>query len=314
MRARSPFAALVALLLFAAVVPAPATLARFTDTTSAAGNIAADTLDRPAALSAVGGPSVVLTWVPSVDLYAAGYDVLRSATSGSGFALVSSVTPGSAATTIDSPAAGTWYYALQATYQSWSSAPSNEASATVGLSTSTPYAPCTTTAADTASAGDNNGYQTNPIRACTDDSLYAVDANSGTGGTQSCGTGSTPATTKDRHKFYGFAHGLPGVVTSIDGISVRADLRLDAIAGTHNLCAQLSWNSGTSWTTIQALPVTVAGETTYTFGSTSDTWGRTWTASQLNGTNFRVRIIDASTAAGRDFSLDYVAVSVTYTP
>jgi hypothetical protein len=301
-------------LLLAVGLPATTTLARFTDSAVSVGTIAADTLDPPTVLAAVGGSSITLTWVPSIDLYATGYDVLRSATSGSGYVLVSNVTPGSAVTTGDSPGDGTWFYTLETTFQSWSSAASNEASATVTLATSTPYVPCTTTAADTSGAGDNNGYETTPLRACTNDSLFAVDTNSGTGGTQSCGTGSTPATNKDRHKFYGFALGLPAVVTSIDGISLRTDLRLDSITGTHNLCAQLSWNSGVSWTTLKALPVATAGETTYTFGSTSDTWGRSWTSSQLSGTNFRVRIIDASTAGGRDFSLDYVAVSVTYTP
>jgi hypothetical protein len=311
--ARSSLAAGVALLL-AVGLPATTTLARFTDSAVSLGTFSADTLDPPTDLAAVGGSSVTLTWVPSIDLYATGYDVLRSATSGSGHVLVSNVTPGSAVTTGDSPGAGTWFYTLETTFQGWSSADSNEASATVTLATTTPYMPCVTTAADTSGAGDNNGYETTPLRACANDSLFAVDTNSGTGGTQSCGTGSTPATNKDRHKFYGFLLGVPAVVTSIDGISLRTDLRLDSISGTHNLCAQLSWNSGVSWTTLKALPVTTAGETTYTFGSTSDTWGRSWTSSQLSGTNFRVRIIDASTAAGRDFSLDYVAVSVTYTP
>jgi hypothetical protein len=301
-------------LLLAVGLPASTTLARFTDSTVSLGSISADTLDPPTVLAALGGSAVTLTWVPSADLYATGYDVFRSATSGSGYVLISSVTPGTATTTGDSPADGTWFYTLQTTFQGWSSTDSNETSTTVSLATSTPYAPCVTTAADTSGAGDDNGYQTTPLRACTNDSLFAVDANSGTGGTQSCGTGSTPATNKDRHRFYGFALGVPAVVTSIDGISLQTDLRLDSIAGTHSLCAQLSWNSGASWTTLKALPVTAAGETTYTFGSTSDNWGRSWTSSQLGGANFRVRIIDASTASGRDFFLDYVAVSVTYTP
>jgi hypothetical protein len=60
--------------------------------------------------------------------------------------------------------------------------------------------------------------------------------------------------------------------------------------------------------------VTAAAETTYTFGTTSDTWGHTWTPTQLNTTNFRLRIIDASSVTSRDLSLDYVAISVTYTP
>jgi hypothetical protein len=301
-------------LLLAVGLPATTTLARFTDSAVSLGSIAADTLDPPTVLAALGGSAVTLTWVPSADLYATGYDVFRSATSGSGYVLISNVAPGTATTTGDSPADGTWFYTLQTTFQGWSSTDSNETSTTVSLATETPFVPCVTTAADTSGAGDNNGYESNPARACVDDSSFAVDARSGTGGTQSCGAGSTPATTKDRHRFWGFATGLPALVTSIDGIRVRADLRLDAIGGTHNLCAQLSWNSGASWTTIKAIPITAAGETTYTFGSSSDTWDRAWTAAQLNGTNFRVRIIDASTASGRDFFLDYVAVSVTYTP
>ena len=60
--------------------------------------------------------------------------------------------------------------------------------------------------------------------------------------------------------------------------------------------------------------MTAAAETTYAFGTTSDTWGHTWSTTQLNTTNFRLRIIDASSVTTRDFSLDYVAISVTYTP
>jgi hypothetical protein len=60
--------------------------------------------------------------------------------------------------------------------------------------------------------------------------------------------------------------------------------------------------------------VTAAAQTAYQFGSTSDTWGHTWTAAELSTTTFRLRIIDASSVPTRDFSLDYVAISVTYTP
>ena len=303
-------------LLLAIAVPASTTLARFTDPAASTGSIATDTLDPPTALAAVGGPSVTLTWVASVDTYATGYAVYRSATSGSGYALVSSVTPGSATTTADSPGVGTWYYVLTTTFQSWSSANSSQASATVSVVTSTAYVTCvgTSNAADTSGAGDNNGYLSNPSRACVDDSLYAVDTDSGSGGTQSCGTGATPDATKDRHRWWGFALGLPGSVSSINGIRVRTDLRLDGITGSHNLCAQLSWDGGATWSTIKTQAITVAAETTYIFGSTADTWGRSWTAAQFSTTNFRVRIIDASTVTTRDFALDYLAVSVTYTP
>jgi hypothetical protein len=123
-----------------------------------------------------------------------------------------------------------------------------------------------------------------------------------------------PDPSKDRHRWWGFVFGLPGSVSSIDGIRVRADLKLDSLAGAPNLCSQLSWDGGTTWTSIKSQAVTNTDETIYTFGSTDDTWGRSWSGGELNTTNFRIRIIDASSNLGRDFSLDYLAVSVTYTP
>jgi hypothetical protein len=302
--------------VLAVILPASTTLARLTDAAASTGSFAADTLDPPTSLAATGGSSVTLTWVASVDAYATGYTVYRSATSGSGYTQVSTVTPGSATTTTDSPGTGVWYYVLRTTFQAWSSINSNQASATVSVAVTTAYVPClgASNAADTTGAGDNNGYQSNPSRACANDSLLAVDTDSGTGGTQSCGSGATPDALKDRHRFWGFAFGLPGAVTTINGIRLQADVKLDAITGSHNLCAQLSWDGGTTWTSIKSVAVTAAAETTYTFGSTSDTWGHAWTSTQLNTTNFRLRIIDASSVTTRDFSLDYVAISVTYTP
>lgn len=315
MRSRRSLAVVVALLL-AIALPATVTLARYSDTVTSTGSITTDTLNAPTLLAAVGGSSVTLTWVPSIDAYATGYSVYRSSTSGSGYALVSTVTPGSATGTTDSPGTGTWYYVVQTTYQSWTSVNSNEASAIVSISVSTAFVTCVSSsnAADTVGAGDNNGYETSPTRVCVNDSVFAADASSGSGGTQSCGSGATPDATKDRHRWWGFAFGLPGVVTSIDGIRVQADLKLNAITGSTNLCAQVSWDGGTTWTTIKSVAATATAETTYTFGSTADTWGHTWTPSQFSTTNFRLRIIDASSVTSRTFSLDYAAISVTYTP
>jgi hypothetical protein len=181
--------------------------------------------------------------------------------------------------------------------------------------TSTTYKPCVTTLADTLNAGDNNGYETTTGSACNNNNVYAVDTDTGTSTTAACGVGAVPDVTKDRHRFYGFVFALPGTVAHIDGIRVLADVKVDSItASTSNLCAQLSWDGGTTWTTIQTKPITVAAETRYIFGATNDTWGHTWTLAEMGTTTFRVRIIDASTVATRDFSLDYLAVSVTYAP
>lgn len=306
----------VALLLAASlwIAPGSITLARFTDAAISTGGLSADTLAPPTGLAAAGSSSVSLTWTPTVDTYAAGYDVRRATVSGGPYASVGTVTPGSASSTTDAPGNGTFYYVVRSTYQSWSSADSGEVSATVTSSTSTAFAACTTTAADTSGAGNNNGYQLNPARACVNDASDATDGSSGTGGTESCGTGATPDTRKDRHRFWGHALGLPGAVSAVNGIRVRADLGLNNSGGTTNVCAQLSWNGGTSWTTMKSLAITAVGETTYTFGSMADTWGRTWSVDEFSTTNFRVRLVDASTQTTKRFDLDYVAVSVTYTP
>ena len=290
-------------------------LAAFTRQATSTASLTTDTLDPPTSLAATGGSSVGLTWTITPDSYATGYGLYRGATSGGTPSLISTVTPRFATSTADSPGAGTWYYVLRSQYQSWTSAASNQASASVSIGpTTTAEAPCTTTAADTTGAGDNNGYESNAGDACVDDSTDAVDDGSGTGGSALCGTGATPDPAKDRHRFWGFAAGLPASVTSIDGIQVRADVGLDNSGGTSSICAQLSWDGGNTWTTIKAQTIASRSETTYTFGSASDTWGRAWTVGQFATSSFRVRLIDASTMGSKGFQLDYVAVSVTYRP
>ena len=307
----------VASLLLTFGIPASTTLSRLTSAATTTGSFAAGTLAPPTSLAATNGATTTLTWTPSAFAVAnpatTGYSVYRSTTSGSGYTFVKSVTPGTATTTTDSPGAATWFYVVRTTFQSWSSVNSNQATAIV-TATSTTYKPCVTTLADAVGAGDNNGYETNPGQACGSDNLYAVDANSGTSTTASCGAGAVPSTTKDRHQFWAYVLGLPGSVAHIDGIRVQADVSLNAVTGTNNLCAQLSWNGGGTWTTIKTQAITIAAKTTYIFGGTADTWGRTWTQGELDPTLFRVRIIDASTIATRTYSLDYLAVSITYAP
>ncbi len=308
--------AALALLLAAGLATTAVSMAWFRDADSSAAALAADTLAPPTSLGATGSLTATLSWTMTVDAYAAGYHVYRAATSSGVYALIGTVTPRTAVTFVDGPAAGTYWYKVRSYVQGWESVDAGPVSAVVVAQVATGYKPCVaaSNAADVASAGDNNGYQSNPTRACTDDSSFATDSNSGSGGTQSCGAGAVPDVTKDRHRLWGYALGLPATVTSIDGIQVRADLALNNVTGTTNLCAQLSWDAGTTWTTIKSQAITVAGETTYVFGGTADTWGRAWTTAQLGTATFRVRIIDASTLASKQFQLDYVAVQVTYTP
>jgi hypothetical protein len=159
-------------------------------------------------------------------------------------------------------------------------------------------------AADTG--GDNNGYQTNPTNAYTDNSSFAVDTDSGNGTSTNCTGGD-----KDKHRFYNYNLDVPAGAT-INGIQVRLDARADNTTGSPFMCVQLSWDGGTSWTTPQSTAALTTSEATYLLGGTTNTWGRTWSSGNFSNANFRVRVIDVSSNNARDFSLDWVGVNVYY--
>ncbi|HLF26854.1 MAG TPA: S8 family serine peptidase [Anaerolineae bacterium] len=154
--------------------------------------------------------------------------------------------------------------------------------------------------------GDGNGFQTNPNNGHANDSVFAVDTNSGTNNNTSCTNNG-----KDKHRYYNYNVSLPGGA-SIRGIEVRLDARVDSTANAPRMCVQLSWNGGTTWTTAKTTANLTTSEATYTLGNATDTWGRTWGAGEFSNANFRVRIINIASSTARDFSLDWVAVRVTY--
>ena len=177
-------------------------------------------------------------------------------------------------------------------------------------STSTGAKPClaASNAADTG--GNGNGYETTAGNACASDGAVAVDAGTGSAGHSTSCTNAA----NDRHRFWGYAIGLPGTVTSVDGITVRADVGMNNNGGTSVFCVQLSWDGGTTWTLAKTVTLSGAAVATYTMGAANDTWGHTWTATQTSTTNFRVRVIDATGNPNKDYRLDFLAVTVQYTP
>jgi hypothetical protein len=174
--------------------------------------------------------------------------------------------------------------------------------------TSTGFLSPSANAAQTSSAGDNNGYQTSPANAYANDSSVATDTNSGTNINTSCTNNG-----KDKHRYSNYNFNIPATAV-IQGIQVRLDARADATGGSPKICVQLSWDGGTTWTTAKSTTTLSTTEATYTLGSISDTWGRTWTSSNFSNANFRLRVIDVASNTSRDFFLDYVAVNVTYQP
>jgi hypothetical protein len=163
-------------------------------------------------------------------------------------------------------------------------------------------------AAQTTSAGDNNGYQTSPANAYSDDSSVATDTNSGTNTSTSCTNSG-----KDRHHFYNFNFNIPTAAV-IQGIQVRLDARTDATLGSPNICVEISWDGGTTWTLAKSTTTLSTMEATYILGNVSDIWGHTWSSNDFSNANFRIRVTDVASNTRRDFFLDYVAANVTYQP
>jgi hypothetical protein len=222
---------------------------------------------------------------------------------------VGSATPGTASSAIDPAGIGVFYYVLRSTFQNWRSVNSNEASVTLPIGpVSTGPKACGTSAADTG--GDGNGYEVGTASACADDSVMATDTNTGTAARSTACVNAA----NDRHRFRDFSVGLPGGVTLISGIQVRADVGMNNNGGTSRLCVELSGDGGATWTAAKVVTLSSTAETTYLFGGAADTWGKAWTAGEFSNANFRVRFTDATNQPNKDYLLDYVAVNVSYTP
>ncbi|HLF27348.1 MAG TPA: glycoside hydrolase family 9 protein [Anaerolineae bacterium] len=156
--------------------------------------------------------------------------------------------------------------------------------------------------------GDGNGFQTSPTAAFADGGTsIATDTNSGTNTNTSCTN-----TGKDRHAYFAYPLSIPGGST-ITGIEVRLDARVDSATGTRQMCVEVSWNNGATWTAVKTSAALSTTEASYILGSATDTWGRAWTTGELTSANFRVRITNVSNSTSRDFFLDWAPVRVTYT-
>lgn len=162
-------------------------------------------------------------------------------------------------------------------------------------------------AAVTTGSGDNNGFQTGPSNAYSDNASFAMDTDSGTNTNTACSNSG-----KDRHVFYTYNFSsIPGGSTIL-GIEARLDMKVDSTTGAPKSCIELSWNGGTTWTAAKTSTTFTTAETTYILGGPTDTWGRTWTTGELG--NLRVRITNVASNNSRDFSLDWAPVRVSYLP
>jgi hypothetical protein len=121
---------------------------------------------------------------------------------------------------------------------------------------------------------------------------------------------------------------FPATVTAIDGIELSIeDSRDNAVAGTAcTFTAALSWDNGGTYTlgagtglkSTPALTNTEAYVALPSSGASTDKWTHTtWTASQMNNANFRVKVtaVKATTAtcpAAQIMRIDHIRIKVYY--
>lgn len=187
----------------------------------------------------------------------------------------------------------------------------DSATVTIISDDSTPSTPTATalrspTANRPETGGDANGFEQTPQSAYADDTRSAVDKKSGTDSSKSCAS-----TSKDAHRFYNYGFTL-AADASIRGIEVRLDARADTTSGSPTVCIQLSWNGGNTWTAPKMTGTLTTSMRTYTLGSPTDGWERSWSSSDFTDANFRVRVINVSSSRSTDFSLDWITARVHY--
>ena len=107
-----------------------------------------------------------------------------------------------------------------------------------------------------------------------------------------------------------FSFNVPSGAT-INGIEVKVKAQRTQI--NQDLTLQLSWNNGSSFTSSKINAITSASDATYTYGGSTDTWGRSWTDTEFGNTNFRLYAKN-TTSTNRNISIDHVQVNVYYTP
>lgn len=132
--------------------------------------------------------------------------------------------------------------------------------------------------------------------------------DSGTNTSTSCSD-----TGKDRHRFLNYNISIAEGST-IRGIEIRLDAKVDSTIGTPKICVAVSKDNALTWTSWKgSIPLTT-DEAAYILGGPADLWGVTWLPANLANGIFQVRVADISSNSITDFSLDWIAVNITYSP
>jgi hypothetical protein len=166
----------------------------------------------------------------------------------------------------------------------------NECSGVTGF-----YSP---SAESAGTGGSGDGFEDSPAKAFVDDGNAASSVDALVSG--------------DNHRFFNYGFSIVDSC-AIQGIEVRLDWWLLHTTGNNNMAVQLSWDGGSSWTAAKTDSTETTSEHTAVLGSNVDTWGHTWSPSELSNSNFRVRVTTNHTDS-QTFFLDWVAANVYFAP
>ncbi len=94
----------------------------------------------------------------------------------------------------------------------------------------------------------------------------------------------------------------------IQGIEVKVNGKSKNVYNL-NVDCKLSWDTGSSWTSVQTETLTNT-EQDYIWGTTSDDWGRTWTLNDLSSSKLRVNFTHAIDR--QELWIDLITIRITY--
>ncbi|HHS49814.1 MAG TPA: hypothetical protein ENN07_01725 [candidate division Zixibacteria bacterium] len=114
-------------------------------------------------------------------------------------------------------------------------------------------------------------------------------------------------------RYFNYGLSIPSG-SSVAGIAVRADAWRYNNNSDRRISIELSWNGGSNWTTIRQSEILPDADPNgaVSFGGSTDTWGRTWTATELNNSNFILRGSVQTPAYNYVIWVDWLAVDVYY--
>ena len=93
---------------------------------------------------------------------------------------------------------------------------------------------------------------------------------------------------------------------SIQGIEIK--LEVSGTTGAGDIDVELSYDGGTSWTTVKTTPTLTTTDTVVTLGGPADTWGRAWTPAEFSNANFQVRL--SASPSANTIQVDAIQVRV----